>query len=89
MKRIPFFFAAVVVLLGAWAQPRAWSDSRTKDEGGAMSSKQKIVPCLWFHNQAEEAIRFYTSIFPDAKVLGETRMGPKGPLVSAKFRLAR
>ena len=87
MKRISFFFA-VAVLLGAWAQPLAWSDAETKEQGGAMSSKQKIVPCLWFHNQAEEAVRFYSSIFPDAKVLSESRQGPKGPLVSAKFRLA-
>ena len=24
---------------------------------------RKITPCLWFDNQAEEAARFYTSIF--------------------------
>jgi predicted 3-demethylubiquinone-9 3-methyltransferase (glyoxalase superfamily) len=27
----------------------------------------KITPCLWFDNQAEEAARFYVSIFKDSK----------------------
>jgi predicted 3-demethylubiquinone-9 3-methyltransferase (glyoxalase superfamily) len=29
---------------------------------------QKITPCLWFDGQAEEAARFYASIFPNSKV---------------------
>lgn len=29
---------------------------------------QKIVPCLWFDNQAEEAAKFYASIFKNSKV---------------------
>jgi predicted 3-demethylubiquinone-9 3-methyltransferase (glyoxalase superfamily) len=28
----------------------------------------KIVPCLWFDDQAEEAATFYTSVFPDSKI---------------------
>jgi predicted 3-demethylubiquinone-9 3-methyltransferase (glyoxalase superfamily) len=83
MKRIPLSLIVVAALLGAWARPAAWGDA----EGGAMPA-QKIVPCLWFNDQAEEAVRFYCSIFPDAKVIGESRAGPRGPLVSAKFRLA-
>lgn len=31
-------------------------------------SKQKIVPHLWFDQDANEAAQFYTSIFPDSKV---------------------
>jgi predicted 3-demethylubiquinone-9 3-methyltransferase (glyoxalase superfamily) len=30
---------------------------------------QKITPCLWFDNQAEEAAKFYVSVFKDAKIL--------------------
>lgn len=30
--------------------------------------KQKITPFLWFDNNAEEAIRFYTSIFPNSRI---------------------
>jgi Uncharacterized protein conserved in bacteria len=31
-------------------------------------SSQKITPNLWFDNQAEEAVQFYTSVFKDAKI---------------------
>ena len=30
---------------------------------------QKISPCLWFDNQAEEAAQFYTSIFNNSKIV--------------------
>jgi predicted 3-demethylubiquinone-9 3-methyltransferase (glyoxalase superfamily) len=29
---------------------------------------QKITPCLWFDNQAEQAANFYTSIFKDSRI---------------------
>ena len=88
-------FLAAAVLSGAWALEigavaGAGSDSQTKQPkaGGAKSSKSKIVPFLWFDDDAEEAIRFYSSIFPDSKVIEEARTGPKGALISARFRLA-
>lgn len=40
---------------------------------------QKITPFLWFSAQAEEAMNFYTSIFPDSKVVSIKRY-PDGPL---------
>ena len=33
----------------------------------------KITPMLWFNNQAEEAMRFYLSVFKDSKELGVSR----------------
>jgi predicted 3-demethylubiquinone-9 3-methyltransferase (glyoxalase superfamily) len=39
---------------------------------------QKINPFLWFDNQAEEAARFYTSIFKQSKIKGVTRYGNDG-----------
>ena len=33
-----------------------------------MLSIQRIAPCLWFEDQAEEAARFYTSIFKNSRV---------------------
>ena len=33
-----------------------------------MAATQKISPCLWFNGCAEEAARFYTTIFPDSRV---------------------
>ncbi len=43
-----------------------------------MSIKQKIAPCLWFDDQAEAAARFYTSIFPNSKIVTIARYGEAG-----------
>lgn len=40
---------------------------------------QKITPFLWFDGQAEEAAKFYTSIFKDSKITKVTRYGAAGP----------
>jgi predicted 3-demethylubiquinone-9 3-methyltransferase (glyoxalase superfamily) len=40
---------------------------------------QKITPFLWFDNQAEEAARFYTSIFKNSRTLSISRYGEAGP----------
>src|SRR5688500_8185905 len=39
---------------------------------------QKITPCLWFDDKAEEAAKFYASIFKDSKIGGVTRYGKEG-----------
>ena len=39
---------------------------------------QKITPCLWFDNQAEEAVKFYASIFKSSKIGDMTRYGKEG-----------
>jgi predicted 3-demethylubiquinone-9 3-methyltransferase (glyoxalase superfamily) len=46
----------------------------------------KITPFLWFDDQAEEAMNFYTSIFKNSKVLGVTP-GPNGKAMSVTFEL--
>ncbi|SEC67179.1 VOC family protein [Paenibacillus sp. GP183] len=53
---------------------------------------QKISPYLWFNDNAEEAIHFYSSIFKNSKTVNITRYGegspaPKGTLMSATFEL--
>lgn len=40
---------------------------------------QKITPWLWFDTQAEEAATFYTSVFPNSRVLEVSRYGEAGP----------
>ena len=40
---------------------------------------QKITPFLWFDHQAEEAAGFYTSIFPNSKIVKVVRYGAAGP----------
>jgi predicted 3-demethylubiquinone-9 3-methyltransferase (glyoxalase superfamily) len=47
--------------------------------------KQKIVTYLWFDGQAEEAAKFYTSIFKNSKVLRTTP--PKGKPLVVNFQL--
>jgi predicted 3-demethylubiquinone-9 3-methyltransferase (glyoxalase superfamily) len=41
-------------------------------------STPKITPCLWFDTQAEEAARFYVSIFKNAKIGRISRYGKEG-----------
>jgi predicted 3-demethylubiquinone-9 3-methyltransferase (glyoxalase superfamily) len=53
---------------------------------------QKITTFLWFDNQAEEAINFYTSIFKNSKLIsvsryGDAGPGPAGTVMSATFQL--
>ena len=56
----------------------------------------KITPCLWFDNQAEEAVNFYVSIFKNSKVGSITRYGeegyeihgrPAGTVMTVEFQL--
>src|SRR5204862_1349876 len=44
-----------------------------------VSSVQRITPFLWFDHEAEEAARFYTSIFENSKIIAVTHYGPSGP----------
>ena len=53
---------------------------------------QKITTFLWFDTQAEEAAKFYVSIFKDSKITavthyGDTGPGPKGSVMTVAFRL--
>jgi predicted 3-demethylubiquinone-9 3-methyltransferase (glyoxalase superfamily) len=52
----------------------------------------KITPFLWFDSQAEEAAKFYCSVFPNSKILrtayyGEGAPGPKGSVMTVEFEL--
>jgi predicted 3-demethylubiquinone-9 3-methyltransferase (glyoxalase superfamily) len=40
--------------------------------------KDKIVPCLWFDNQAEEAARYYVSLFRNSKINKISYYGKEG-----------
>jgi predicted 3-demethylubiquinone-9 3-methyltransferase (glyoxalase superfamily) len=41
-------------------------------------SKQKISPCLWFDGKAEEAAKFYVSIFPNSRIVHTSHYGEVG-----------
>jgi predicted 3-demethylubiquinone-9 3-methyltransferase (glyoxalase superfamily) len=40
---------------------------------------QKITPCLWFDDNAEAAVKFYTSVFKNSKIVNVLRCGEAGP----------
>jgi predicted 3-demethylubiquinone-9 3-methyltransferase (glyoxalase superfamily) len=54
----------------------------------------KVTPFLWFEKQAEEAARFYVSLFPGSQVGAVTRSqadspsGPAGGVLTVAFTLA-
>jgi len=53
---------------------------------------QKITPFLWFDHQAEEAAKFYVSMFKNSKILNIARYGegtpmPKGTVMTVDFVL--
>ncbi|MEX2309670.1 MAG: VOC family protein [Pirellulales bacterium] len=57
---------------------------------------QKIIPCLWFDRNAEEAANFYTSIFKNSKIGHISRYGeagyeihrmPAGTVLTIEFEL--
>jgi predicted 3-demethylubiquinone-9 3-methyltransferase (glyoxalase superfamily) len=53
---------------------------------------QKIVPFLWFNDEAEEAVNVNVSHFPNSRVTSTSRYGdagpgPKGSVMSATFQL--
>lgn len=43
-----------------------------------MLISRSIAPCLWFDDQAEEAAKFYTGIFPRSKINEVSRYGNEG-----------
>jgi predicted 3-demethylubiquinone-9 3-methyltransferase (glyoxalase superfamily) len=45
---------------------------------------QKLTPCLWFDDKAEEAARFYVSVFKHSKLGHITRYGEAGSKVSGR-----
>jgi len=55
---------------------------------------QKLVPCLWFDSEAEEAAKFYTSVFKNSKILHVSKYTtetpsnkPKGSVMTVDFEL--
>jgi predicted 3-demethylubiquinone-9 3-methyltransferase (glyoxalase superfamily) len=53
----------------------------------------KIAPCLWFNGEAEEAAKFYVSLFPEGEITAVSRYGagapfPAGTALMVEFRLA-
>ncbi len=60
----------------------------------ALPPRQKLIPCLWFDKQAEEAVGFYVSLFPDSRIdavirsPGDYPSGKAGDVLLGEFTLA-
>ena len=59
----------------------------------ALLSKQKITPFLWFDDNAEEAVNFYASLFPNSSIGSMSRYPegspyPAGTVMTANFNLS-
>jgi predicted 3-demethylubiquinone-9 3-methyltransferase (glyoxalase superfamily) len=57
-----------------------------------MTDRPKISTCLWFNDNAEEAINFYLSVFPGGEILRLVRNGghgpgPEGSMLAATIRI--
>jgi predicted 3-demethylubiquinone-9 3-methyltransferase (glyoxalase superfamily) len=56
-------------------------------------TQQPIAPCLWFDNNAEEAVNFYTSVFKNSQVefvgrfTQEGETGPDAPVMYIDFQI--
>lgn len=53
---------------------------------------KKVTPFLWFESNAEEAAKYYTTVFADSEILHEQRWGeggpgPAGSILTISFRL--
>ena len=53
---------------------------------------RKPTPCLWFDGRAEEAARFYVSVFPNSRIVQTTRHpegspAPAGSVMTVQFIL--
>src|SRR4051794_16738347 len=63
--------------------------TRDTTEGGAV---QKMITCLWFDTQGEEAAEFYISVIPNSRIntvsrYGEAGPGPAGTVMTVSFEL--
>jgi len=61
------------------------------------ASVQRITPCLWFDDQAEVAVKLFTSVFSDSRIGRLTRYGregyeihgrPEGSVMTVEFEIA-
>jgi predicted 3-demethylubiquinone-9 3-methyltransferase (glyoxalase superfamily) len=71
--------------------PAQTGAARSRDEQ-AQPRTQKITTFLWFDNNAEEAAKFYVSVFKNSKILntthyGEVGPGPNGTVMTIDFEL--
>ncbi|MBK7875500.1 MAG: VOC family protein [Planctomycetes bacterium] len=82
-------FLPTLLLAGAAALAAAFVPATSHQAPPAVTkpspaaSPSEFVPCLWFDEEAEAAVRHYASVFEGARITSEMRSG--GALISAKL----
>lgn len=56
-----------------------WNSGMFTEEREEHNVQAPIAPCLWFDNNAEEAVNYYISIFKDSKITSIDRYSETGP----------
>jgi predicted 3-demethylubiquinone-9 3-methyltransferase (glyoxalase superfamily) len=77
------------------SNPWAQVARKNQSKGESMSTLQtqpRITPFLWFDSNAEEAVAFYTGIFPNSRIVNELRNtestpGAVGSILTIEFEL--
>jgi predicted 3-demethylubiquinone-9 3-methyltransferase (glyoxalase superfamily) len=66
------------------APGRSEEEWRRLEESVMQITSQKITPCLWFDTQAEDAAKFYTSIFKNSKIKSVSHFVNEGQEIHGK-----
>src|SRR5688500_10023780 len=79
-------------ILSGSAGPCLSQDLKMQRRTSEMAKFPKISPFLWFDGNAEEAAKFYTSVFSNSKIgkvmrNGDNGPGPKGSVLVMDFEL--
>ena len=81
-REVPHF--CVRAAYGADEFPPVWLSKGTRRTHPAAATREdeamtEITPCLWFDTEGEAAANFYTSVFPNSKILDVARYGSARP----------
>ena len=83
--RFPMLATPIVLAL----LPACIVSVRAKEARPMPTTPASIAPCLWFRSEAEEALRFYVSVFEGARIVSELRAGDGGPMPKGAFIAGR
>lgn len=87
-KRNHSFLFIIIFLLATQAHLKSETIQLNNDfnstEGTETMNKQKIIPCLWFDDSAEDAVNFYVSIFENSKTGRTARYGEEAAKISGR-----
>src|SRR6185503_15969610 len=72
--------------LGSTSARSRWDSARSPSLSLSQGDPMKITPFLWFDNQAEEAVKFYLSVFRKGKA-GKPLLDQAGEVIALPFEM--